>query len=56
VTTSDWVLLNSCAVYSIISAANNMADIRGACFTMPAFVVVLFSYLCPSGVIEIRRT
>jgi len=41
---------------SVISAANNMADIRGACSTMPAFVIVLFPHLRLCVVVEVRRT
>ena len=33
-----------------------MADIRGPRSTMPAFVIVLFSYLCLSVVTEVGRT
>lgn len=48
--------LNSCATYGVISAANNVADIRGACPTMPAFVIVQFPHLCLCVVVEVRCT
>jgi hypothetical protein len=55
-TKSDYPPLNSRATYSVISAANDMADIRGACSTMPAFVIVLFPHLRLCVVVEVRRT
>jgi len=45
-----------CATYSVVSAPNNMADIRGACSAMPAFVIVLFPHLCLCVIVEVRRT
>jgi len=42
--------------HSVISAADNMADVRRTRSTMPAFVVVLFPYLRLCVVVEVGRT
>jgi hypothetical protein len=54
--TRNCCLLVITEAYIFISAANNMADIRGTCATMLAFVIVLFSYVHLCIVVEVKRT